>query len=209
MPLGQTTAVGGGALGILGLFASSTLREPPQPELKQLGEHLFVPWKLDDDSLLEQEVPEPECSWFDHSYKFESSFCSHFVLSRLASSAAPQALKRATLCAAERETDCVLSVEVGLSIPAAFVYDPATDGGLKMIVAPRLFAHESEEVDVRVVDVSGSNPSQILAFNKTIRTEYLPGASRVPVTAELSEHEAFCVQLLRAAYAPSCWESLD
>jgi hypothetical protein len=62
---------------------------------------------------------------------------------------------------------------------------------------------------VRVHDIDDLSSGFLLKFNRTVRTEYLPGGSRAPVMETLTGKDAYCVQLLRAAYATACWEMLD
>ena len=46
-------------------------------------------------------------------------------------------------------------------------------------------------------------------FHKQIRVEFLDGASRRMQTMQLSGQKAYCVQLLREAYEPACWQNLE
>ena len=130
----------------------------------------------------------------------------------MATTSAQRAIDRAVKCAAHYETDCVLSAEIGVSIPAAFVYDP-TGTGMRMLIAPRLYPNASGTEDdlamVRVNDQEDLSSGFQMQLNRSVRVEYLPGGSRAPVTEVLTSTDAYCVQLLRHAYSASCWEQLD
>ena len=61
----------------------------------------------------------PSCSFFNGSYEYTGGLCSHFALARMSSATQIESTDRALACAAHFQTDCILSPEVGLSIPAA------------------------------------------------------------------------------------------
>jgi len=158
----------------------------------------------------------PECAFFNSSVLYSASLCSMFTISRAA--AAPQvALERALRCSAAFGAECILSPEVGLGLPAAFLYSHA-EGRVEMLIAPRLLpldAHEAEdnrEVYVRVAPPDGDGALFATAtyrFNDTIRAEYLDGATRRMESRALRGEAAWCVQLLRDAFEPACWRKLD
>jgi hypothetical protein len=125
----------------------------------------------------------------------------------MASSGASRAIERAVRCAAFFETECVLSPEIGVSIPAAFVYDPSGEG-MRMLIAPRILDGNDTRT-VRVQDPEENTNGWILELNRTIRVEYLPGGSRTPVSESLTGSDAYCVQLLRSAFVDECWQQLD
>jgi len=168
---------------------------------------------MDDESIFsESTVSEPECSFWNHSVVYSSSLCSHFSLSRIANGMTNRAVDRAVKCAAKYKTDCIISPEIGLSIPAAFVFDPE-HSGLRMVVAPRLIETNSEinsEIKtIRIVDQSGQSSGATRRFNTTISVEFLPGNSRTPVIEQFKSVDAFCIQMLREAFSPDCWQALD
>ena len=145
----------------------------------------------------------------NYEEKYFSEGCSQFIVSRT-STAPQQAAKRATACAAEHGTSCVLSTEVGLSIPAVFLFRVDR---MVILIAPRVVsvAKENEEVHVRVSDPSkdGIFGTKTVLMNYSIEIEYLDGDSRGLVSETIHDDEAFCVQLLRGAYVDDCWEKLD
>lgn len=174
---------------------------------------VFDHWALDDVGSWteESEHLEPNCTFWNGSVVFKSDLCSHFSLSRMASNSAGRAIDRAVRCAAWYETECVLAPEVGVSIPAAFVYHPEGNG-MKMMIAPRILPPADGTVDtrnIRVQDPEEKTNGHTALFNHTISVEYLPGGSRTPVIEELRGSEAYCVQLLRAAFHEDCWAALD
>ena len=173
---------------------------------------MFQHWSIDDNSIFaEGTVVEPNCSWWNGSVVYTSDLCSHFSLSRMASKNAERAIDRANRCAAFYEIECVISPEIGVSIPAAFVYDKKEGTTMRMIVAPRIIDTDMEEDlrNIRIQDPEEMTNGRVTQFNHTITVEYLPGGSRAPVTETLTGSEAYCVQLLRAAFVEDCWRQLD
>lgn len=116
------------------------------------------------------------------------------------------ALERALDCAAAHETDCIFSPEVGLSVPAAFVYD--WRAGLKMVIAPRITAGEAP-THVAFQDPVTARSHANVVLNSSVKAEYLEGVSRVMRTDTFNDSAAFCVQLLRLAFTEDCWEQID
>jgi len=172
---------------------------------------VFAHWAMDDETLWsEGKYVEPNCSWWNGSVTYTSDLCSHFSLSRMASNSAGRAIERAVKCAAHYETECVISPEIGVSIPAAFVYDPEGTG-MRMIIAPRILSGlDVQDVrTVRVQDPEEKTSGRLAEFNHSIQIEYLPGGSRAPVSETLNGTDAYCVQLLRAAFVDECWHQLD
>jgi len=151
----------------------------------------------------------PECAFWNQSVVFSSEMCSLFVVNR-AAAAYPSASTRAMRCAAAFGVECVLSPEIGLAMPAAFLYDYATST-MRMLIAPKLVPSESNQTHVRVSppDSDGITQTRTLVLNETVRVEYLDGQSKALGTGVLRQEEAFCVQLLRQAFEPDCWKALD
>jgi hypothetical protein len=218
--------VGGGSVVTL-LAASGWLgsspppRQPVVPATKDGA--VFQHWAMDDNSLWsEGSVIEPNCSWWNGSVVYTSDLCSHFSLSRMATNSAVRAIDRANRCAAFYETECVISPEIGVSIPAAFVYDKTEGTTMRMLIAPRIIPSANaggdtvgdgwENMDVRAIrvqDPEEKTNGRVAEFNHTIKVEYLPGGSRAPVSETLTGSDAYCVQLLRAAFVEDCWKQLD
>ena len=151
----------------------------------------------------------PECTFWNQSVVFSSEMCSLFVVNRAAAAYA-SASARAMRCAAAFGVECVLSPEIGLAMPAAFLYDYATST-MRMLIAPKLVPSESNQTHVRVSppDSDGITQTRTLVLNETVRVEYLDGQSKALGTGVLRQEEAFCVQLLRQAFEPDCWKALD
>ena len=131
------------------------------------------------------------------------------------STAAVDAMRRAHRCAGQWGAACVLSPEVGFSVPAAFLYDHQ-QARMRMIVAPKLVALDSEEqarasqVYVRVSppDGDGILGTRTVTFNDTVVVEFLNDEKQL-VREKLTGDNAFCVQLLRRSFDASCWHALD
>jgi hypothetical protein len=212
--------VSGGA-GLVGLAMTSSwfggTPAPPKAVAPATKDNaVFEHWTMDDASLWSEGVyMEPNCTWWNGTVSYTSDLCSHFSLSRMASNSAGRATERAVKCAAHFQTECVISPEVGVGIPAAFIYDPE-GSGMRMLIAPRIIypggtalSDEDATRHIRVQDPEEKTNGWITAFNHTIDVEYLPGGSRAPVSERLSGSDAYCVQLLRAAFVEECWKQLD
>ena len=168
---------------------------------------MFSPWASEEGAGGDL-ATNPECAWWNGTYYYDLDMCSHMSVTRMPAHYAQQAVERATRCAVHGTTDCVLGGEIGLNMPAAFVYDEAQ--GMRMILAPKMLAvPESESKTVRLQDPNADHPNQLFEFHNLVRVEYLKAASRTMETLELSGNDAYCVQALRRSVAPTCWESLD
>ena len=174
------------------------------------GGGVFDEWAMDGFSTFDdaRDAAAPECRWWNSTVQYESPLCSHFSLSRVVAGSVDRAVDRAGRCAAAFETECVLAPEIGLGIPAAFVYDEAT-ASMRMLIAPRLLPHDGVPTELLVRDPAEADAGVARVFNRTIRVEYLPGGKRAPVTEVLANASAWCVQLLRLAMAAECWANLD
>ena len=175
----------------------------------------------DDDSLLSHWPSEdygspfdaePECRFWNMSVQYDAGLCNHFTIGRTASTPA-KARERALACAGAHGTECLLSPEIGLALPAAFLYASTGEGvgTMRMVLGPRLLALASDQQHVRVAPPGGDGmtDTRTFLFNRTVRVEYLDGATRSMVTTELHGEMAYCVQLLRAAFEDRCWLQLD
>jgi len=155
----------------------------------------------------------PPCSFYNASHQYTTGLCSHIAIARMSVDVQAEALTRALACASYYDTDCVLSSEVGLSVPAAFVYD--TEAGLKMLIAPKPLPPEPSEAppDAQTVALhmpdDGRRTGIQIQFNSSVRVQYLRGVTRDMHEEVLAESDAFCVQLLRASFADDCWAGID
>lgn len=156
-------------------------------------------------------VDPPPCMFYNGSYQYTAGLCSHFALARMSVATQNTAKDRALSCAANFNTDCILSPEVGLSVPAAFVYDPA--GGLKMLIAPKITEVPKGQISTRHTlafqHPDGKRTGVQFQFNSTVNVEYLEGGTRKMTTELLSGEDAYCVQLLRIAFDAACWAEID
>lgn len=186
------------ALTSLGLIKT----DAPEPEVRWVNKNdeLMSYWPSE-----ETGDGNPDCLFLNSSVIYRSDLCSHFVLSRPSSSPA-LAFERARRCAAHFETECVLSPEVGLAIPAAFV---ANGTDLHMLIGPRLFLLESEQKMIRVKQPDASLSTRTVLMNVSLDVEYLDGSSRTLRRKVLQPPSSYCVQLLRLAFVSNCWDALD
>lgn len=165
------------------------------------NDELLEAWDLDVNA-----DAEPECRWLDGNTVYESALCSHFVISRAASSP-PRAFDRALACAAKHHTTCVLSPEIGLSVPAAFLVHPSST---TMVLAPRIGAPPTNEtVNVRIHEPGRPLATRSMRFNRSVSVSFLDGRTRREETRVFTGDDAHCVSLLRVSFSPGCWEKLD
>lgn len=181
--------------------------DPPTPVVYvNEDNHLMAAWPSE--AISESSLP-PECAFWNQSVIFSSELCSLFVVNR-AAAAYQTASMRALRCSASYGVECVLSPEIGLALPAAFMYDHASSS-MRMLIAPKLLPIESETVHVRVSppDSDGVTRTRTMMLNNSLSVEYLDGQTKQIHSETLSMDGAFCVQLLRQAFEPSCWHALD
>lgn len=162
---------------------------------------LLEDWESDTNTSLA-----PECRWLDGSTRYTSDACSWFIINRHSSTPAA-AFDRALRCAAQTDTECVLSPEIGLGTPACFLVGQTVT---RMVLAPRVLPQEPPaSVNVRIHNPGNRLSTRTLRLNTTIRVEYLDGTTRRVAIETFTGREAYCVQLLRLAFNASCWQQLD
>lgn len=153
----------------------------------------------------------PECRFWAFNESYDASLCSHFTIGR-SSGAVGKAAARALACAGAHATECVLSPEIGLALPAAFLYSNITNT-MRMVLGPKVLPLDepAPTQHVRVATPGGDAlvNTQTFLFNTSIRVEYLDGATRAMVTTDLFGDAAYCVQLLRLAFEPMCWQKIE
>ncbi len=174
----------------------------------------------DDDALLSHWPSEdldaaidapPECAFWNRSVVYSQTLCSHFTISR-ATTAPARARQRAMACAGAYQAECILSPEVGLAFPAAFIYEEhGFEGGMTTVIAPKLVPRASEQRRIRVAppDGDGIIDTRTFLLNESVHVEYMDGDSRMLQTRVFEGRAGFCVQLLRLAFEPGCWKALD
>jgi hypothetical protein len=216
---GVVTGTGGVLLTTL--MGSTLLTESPT-NIDQLALPV-VPVNVDHSLLsewlsesIESHSDEPfenECLFYNFSKGYTSEYCDAFTLSRIQSGTIQAAKSRALKCAAKASTECILSHEVGLSVPVAFLARQDERDGMKAIIAPRNVSFAKDDPKptrqhVRVHVPGDAFGSRRLTFNDTTRVEYL-SESRSVETHLFIGSDAFCLALLRASYEHECWKKLD
>lgn len=202
--------LGFGALTLLGWMGLQP--DPPIPVVNvNDDDSLLAEWPSE--SLSDPSSSPPECSFWNGTVQYQSTLCSHFAVARPSSSPA-LARERALRCAATYSTECILSPEVGLAVPAAFLYNHKTQS-MRHVIAPKILPHNTKTMDyapvsknVRITSPDTQRTRSEL-FNTTITSEYLDGMTRSLVTSRFNDEDAFCVQLLRRAFSDGCWKGVD
>tara|TARA_B110000967_G_C18769564_1_gene502329 strand:+ start:344 stop:1021 length:678 start_codon:yes stop_codon:yes gene_type:complete len=139
------------------MIATQTLWSPlPAPRLLVLNEGFVLSsWSEDESNV-------PPCSFYNASGRYSDGICSHLSISRLSSIIQEEAMQRAFQCASHFETECILSPEVGLAIPSAFVYDP--QDGLRMIIAPKLWSLRDAPHKMKATNSSNETTLTLVDF---------------------------------------------
>lgn len=215
---GVTTAGVGGVGGVL-LTSMMLLsgEEPFDVDKLQLPTHsvnvdhsILAKWMSEELDSLDDEPLSSECAFFDFSRQYESEFCDAFTISRMQVGTLRVAVERALRCAAKAATECVLSPEIGLAIPAVFLAAPESASGMRMLIAPRVVYPDENatKLTVRVFTPGDTFSTKTLWMDSLVKIEYMTTAKEV-VSETLTGDAAFCVNLLRLAYEASCWSRLD
>lgn len=196
-----------GKLGaVLALF-SGISRIQNEEEIRVVDiddDSLLTPWPSEDTFPGQGELA-PECNFYNGSVAYRSKLCTHFVVSR-ASSSPVAAFRRASRCASVFKSECVLSPEIGLAVPAAFL--TTQSGDPELVLAPRILDQGGGVATIRVHDPTTTLSSKVYEFNRSVNAEYI-SSKREIVTTTFHGPQAYCVQLLRRAFDDSCWAALD
>lgn len=221
--MGTGTVVGTGAGGVLltTLFGATILQDGPThldditlPVFPvNVDSALISEWLSESIESYSDEPLAGECNFFNFSKAHTAEFCDTFTISRMQAATVSVATSRALKCAAIAGTECVLSSEIGLAVPAAFLARQDEPDGVKVLIAPRRMPQLKGDPGANPRHVRVSVPtdtfgSKTVMFNDTVRVEYLTPDKRVRSDV-FSGDEAFCVSLLRVAFEKECWHKLD
>ena len=144
----------------------------------------------------------PPCAWTGPDTIYTSPMCTHWMIARTPHDALASARERALACAALASTSCILSPEVGFSVPAVFVYD--SEVGIKTLLAPRIDERKGEAADTLLLHpVTGEN-LKTTSFHEQIVVETQVNSIRRLEQLHLDGEAAYCVQLLWAHYSSEC-----
>lgn len=169
---------------------------------------MLKPWVSEEVFVQGDGTPYPdECEFFNFTSRHDSTYCDSFTVARSLTSMLATATERAVRCGVQKELECVLSHEVGLALPAAFLNDVKSQHGMRALVAPRVLSKGDETIHVRITDPDSENSRTVL-MSTSVEVEFMDAAKRLQ-TETLEGDEAFCVQLLRASYEQLCWDKLD
>jgi len=146
---------------------------------------------------------ETTCEIYNFDRLFESDFCAAFVTSRTSKSIFTIGETRAMNCMAQAQTECILSPEVGLAVPIAFI---SQSNGIRSIVAPKILASYTPVV-VRVSSPIDELRMRRATLNETIDVEFL-STDKLVVRETFGGEAAFCIQLLLRVFTPACLDLL-
>mgnify|MGYP001188463938 CR=1 FL=1 len=196
------------AAGLITILGGGVWLTDTPPPIVYVNEdnNLLSTWASE--SITGSDLP-PDCNFWNQSVIFSAEMCSLFVVNR-AAAAHKSATQRAMKCLAAHGSECILSPEIGLAMPAVFVYDYVLDS-MQMMIAPKILPLESEQSHVRVSppDSDGITQTRTMVFNNSVSVEYLDGQTKQLRSRILLNEEAYCVQLLRQSFVPECWKALD
>lgn len=222
--MGGGLGAGGGGLYLLGSAINSVWEQPAPPPPapgEELSPHMSS-WASDHwayrappgaSQAERARLVDEDCAAFNGTL-YDPVGCSQISVGRLGGAAVRRAEERAVACGAAMGTDCVLGPEVGLMIPAAFVYEHGE--GMRALLAPRLLEPRPGHSSVRRVRLLNPRTEKGLEgpavrFNSSVNVEYMLvlGSGTRLETATLNDSAAYCVQLLRHSFPPECWVALD
>jgi hypothetical protein len=177
---------------------------PPVIKVSTSDSFLTPDWNVDEID------DKPQCTFYNATFQYTGALCSHFAMARMSRATQVEALNRALSCAAYYQTDCVLSPEIGLSVPAAFVYDQ--ENGLTMAIAPKIISFQEGYGSSRKIALNDPNTGNTIGqvdMKAEVEAEFLEGVTRVMHRRVFNGSAAYCVQLLRAAIDEPCWDEID
>lgn len=173
---------------------------------------LLSVWTSEELETYTEEPFNDECSFFNFSKQYTSEFCDAFTISRMQTGTLRVAEERALKCAAKAKTECILSPEIGLAVPAVFIGAPEEERGIITIIAPRVVplpkGTNVSQKHVRVTLPSDTFATQTVVMSDATKVEYMT-ASKTVKSEVFLEQAAFCINLLRVAYDSTCWQQLD
>ena len=173
---------------------------------------LLSSWVTEDIETFDDEPLTSECNFFNFSTQYTGEFCDAFTISRMQYGTVQVASNRALKCASKTNTECVLSPEIGLAIPAVFFAAPESSSGIKTFIAPRVTTLPTDitsiQKHVRVSSPIDAFNSRTIVMNDTLHIEYMTEYKTLK-SEIVSGQYAFCINLLRVAYEASCWKKLD
>lgn len=203
-------AAGAGGLALTTLFGASLMGESPTnlDELKlpvvKVDDALLTEWLSESVESFSDDPLKGECSWFNFSHAHPDHFCDPFTISRTQSATISAASSRALKCMAAGGVECVLSTEIGLGVPAAFLGRAGELDGIKTLIAPRRVPFLKGDAPpkpqhVRVNVPTDTFGSRTLVFNDSVRAEYLTSDKKIKSDVFVGQ-DAFCLSLLRVAF---------
>lgn len=208
----------GGAVGVVTaaffsaksvLWSSSSADIPSFVEHHSIAAHghLFTQWPLDEEG---NEIQ--QCAFWNLTHHYAPNSCTPFAVSRVSPASVQTAIGRALKCASINPTTCILAPEIGFDVPGLFLYDE--EHGFSPVLAPKILHTRRIDDDsasrlVRIKDLSEGEKDVFLHLNRSIDVEFLTPGSRTISTKTFTGNDAYCVQTLRWAVSPSCWQSLD
>jgi len=173
---------------------------------------ILATWVTEEVDTFSDEPLASECSFFNFSTQYTAEYCDAFTISRMQYATVRVALERALRCATTANTECVLSPEIGLAIPAVFLAAPEAPLGMRVFIAPRVLNLPPEtntlQRRVRVSIPSDTFTTRTVVMNDTIKVEYMTDSKTVKSELVYGE-DAFCINLLRISYESACWTRLD
>lgn len=195
-------------LAVFGLLGSSKDAPLPQIPIQKINPDNSLLSKWISDDFADDEPLQDECIFYNNTVKLDASACTLFTISRTSVSVFQAATDRAVRCASKAQVHCVLSSEIGFSLPAAYISEQTAHAGMLSIIAPKITTM-GEEVHVRVhVPPDSLFESTTTILNNSISVEYMNDNKEMK-SGVFKGKDAFCIQLLRSAFEASCWERLD
>ena len=156
-----------------------------------------------------------ECLWWTSAIGNETDVsCEEWIIRHLLGlERLERALVRAGRCAQRAVETCVLSHEVGLELPAAFVWN-GTEGRMRLFLMPRTSVRSNARTRRVALLAPGSRASDapthetMLDFATEVLVEHYDAWSHEMRTEVLTEDAAYCLQLLRLSVPTECADAM-
>lgn len=156
-----------------------------------------------------------ECLWWSPEIGNDTdTVCDPYVTRRLLSKERlDRSLQRATRCAMRGSEVCVLSHEVGLELPGAFVWN-TTESRMRLFLMPR--THVAKEAQVKRIALfapgsratEGDDHATIMNLAQEVLVEHYDAWTHELRSDTVREDAAYCMQLLRSSVPEECADAM-
>jgi hypothetical protein len=162
-------------------------------------------------SPLEDEEKDVTCTWWNGSKGQQSTnVCSSSTFARMGRTTWAWASRVAQGCASLSGDSCILSHEVGLEIPAVFIYE-TSELRMRPLLFPRIVEQNITQRRISIALHAAQNESNQktlqLNMHSTVEVEYFDEMRELR-KEHLKGGDGYCVQLLHHSLSDDCTKEL-